>query len=132
MRALVALSLLAALGTLLGQDKKAKTAKPPDLEILQVTAQRLENAIMLDGRVRNCGLKSIKGLVLIFDFFAPNRVPIGTRKGPIDQELLEPGDEADFRLQLPAPPRAVEFQVSAEDRSKRELNAVKTGPFTIE
>lgn len=132
MRGLIALLLLAFLGTLAAQEKKAKTPKPPDLEILHVTAQRLENSITLDGRVRNCGLKSIKGLVLIFDFFAPNRVPIGTRKGPIDQELLEPGDEADFRLQLPAPPRAVEYQVGAEDKSKRELNAVKTGPFTIQ
>ncbi|MCI0363230.1 MAG: DUF2393 domain-containing protein [Phycisphaerales bacterium] len=119
---IVAVSLRAA-------DKKKK---PLEVEILEARAQRDERKVALDGRIRNSGERPIQGLVLIFDFFADGRQPLVTQKAPIDEETLSEGQEAVFRMELNAPPRAVEFRINAEDKSRRELDVLKAGPYPIE
>ncbi len=86
----------------------------------------------VDGRIRNSSEKPIKQLMLVFDFIAPGKLVITTQKAPIDEELLEPGKEAVFHMELNAPPRSVEFQINASDGSGRELRVARPGPFPIE
>jgi hypothetical protein len=86
----------------------------------------------VDGRVRNSGEKPIKELTLLFNFLAPGDEAIATEKGAIDEELLEPGAVAPFHMEANAPPRAVKFQIDAQDGSGRELRLAHAGPFTIE
>jgi hypothetical protein len=109
-----------------------KKHKPPDLEVLEATGHRTEDKVLVDGRVRNSGEKPIKELTLLFNFLAPGNDAIATEKGAIDQDLLAPGDEASFHMEAKAPPRAVQFQIEAQDGSGRELRLAKAGPFTIE
>jgi hypothetical protein len=109
-----------------------KKHKPPDLEVLEATAHRGEDKISVDGRVRNSGEKPIKSLTLMFNFLAPGKEAIATEKGEIDEELLEHGKVASFHMEANAPPRAVQFEISAQDGSGRELRVANTGPFAIE
>ncbi len=106
--------------------------KPPDVEVVEASAHRGEIKVSVDGRIRNSGEKPIKQLMLVFDFMAPGRQVITTQKAPIDEELLDPGKEAVFHMELNAPPRSVEFQINASDGGGRELRVAKSGPFPIE
>jgi hypothetical protein len=126
LRVVLVLSLVAAS---VAADKKKK---PPDLEILEASAHRGEIKISVDGRVRNSGEKPIKELTLQFDFQAPGKQAIATEKGAIDEEVLQPGQEAAFHMEANAPPRAVSFQIGAADGSGRELRVAKSGPFPID
>jgi hypothetical protein len=109
-----------------------KKKKPPDVRVLDASARHDGSKISVDGRLRNSGDKPIKQLMLLFDFMAPGKLVITTQKGPIDEELLEPGKEAAFHMELNSPPRAVEFQINATDGSGRDLRVANSGPFSIE
>jgi hypothetical protein len=126
LRTILALAL--AVGLIAAEKKR----KPPEVQILEASAHRGESNISVDGRLRNSGEKPIKELTLLFDFMAPGRQVITTQKGAIDEEVLEPGAEAAFHMELNAPPRSVEFQINAEDGSGRDLRVANPGPFTIE
>jgi hypothetical protein len=109
-----------------------KKKKPPEIQVMEASAHRGESKVSLDGRLRNTGEKPIKALMLLFDFMAPGRQVITTQKAPIDEELLEPGKDAAFHMELNDPPRSVEFQINAADGSGRELRVAGAGPFPIE
>ena len=129
-RRLFALSVLAILA--FGQ-KKGKEAKPPEVELLEATAHRQEGIVSIDARVKNCGEKRIKSLQIIVDFVGPDhKQVITTKRGSIEAEVLEPGEEAEFHAQVEDSPRATEFQISFEDGGAKYLRAVKTGPFPID
>jgi hypothetical protein len=121
--------VLAAVVTSIAAEKKKK---PPDLEVLEAAAHRGESKVAFEGRVRNSGQKPIKELTLLFNFLAPGKQPLTTEKGAIDEEVLEPGQEAAFRMETNDPPRSVQFQIDAQDGSGRELRVAKSGPFSIE
>src|SRR4030088_1391891 len=81
--------------------KKGKEAKPPEVALLEATAHRQEGNVIVDAKVKNVGDKPIKSLQLIIDFFAPdNKQVITTKRGGIEAEMLDPGEEADFRAQI--------------------------------
>ncbi len=109
-----------------------KQVKPPDLQLLSVTARRSEASVKLDGRIRNSGQKPLQGLILVFDFLAPGEAVITTQKGPIDEEVLAPGQESVFRFECNDPVRAVEYRISAVDEEGREFRLDRAGPFIIE
>lgn len=113
-------------------EKKRKPAKPPEIEVIEATARRAEGKIALDGRVRNTSAKPLRGLILLFDFMAPGRAVITTKKGPVEDESLEPGQESVFRMELTDPVRAVEFQIAAVEENERDLRIANPGPFAIE
>src|SRR5438874_27107 len=117
----VLLFLFLSLVCATGADKKHKTAKPPDVEVLESSAHRAEGKIAVDGRLRNSSEKHLKGVVLLFDFMAPGHAVVTTQKGPVEDEVLEPGAESSFRMELNDPVRAVQFQINAVDESGREL-----------
>jgi len=125
-------SLLVVLGVCLCAAPQKRRGKPPDVEIIQPVMRRSGEDILLDGRLRNCAGKPIHGLVLFFDFMAPGRQVVTTQKGALDEELLEPGQEAEFRMQVKAPPRVVAIRVGAADEDGRHLRVGNPGPFVIQ
>ena len=130
----VALAAFLALASLLfaAEKKRKPSPKPPELEVLAVSAHRSEGRITVDGRVRNISEKPIQNVTLVFDFLGAARQVITTQKGSIDEELLEPGKEAEFHWEIVDPVRAVEFRISAVDASTFQLRLDKSGPFPIE
>lgn len=118
--------------SLSGADNKKKKTKPPDIEIVETTARRSEGRIALDGRIRNSSEKPIQGLVLLFDFMAPGSLVITTQKASIEEEVLGPGKESVFHLQLQDPVRAVHYRLNAVDEAGRDLKVANAGPFVIE
>lgn len=124
------LLLLAGVGIVSGQKKKEP--KPPEIELLEASAHRQGENIAIDGKVRNCGDKPIKKLVLLFDFLDTDKQVLTTRKDSTEQELLAPGEEVEFHSQVPEPPRAALFQINFEDGGGKYLRVMKNGPFPIE
>jgi hypothetical protein len=112
--------------------KKGKSGKPPEVELVEISGRRMEGRIAMEGRVKNVGEKPINKLRLLFDFFAPGHQPLETKRGDIETELLAPGEDAEFHWELPDPPRSVEFEIRMMDGQARELRTSKSGPFTIE
>jgi hypothetical protein len=114
------------------QGKKSKKPKGPDAVIEKIEVRREGDVVTLDGAVRNASAKTIHGLVLRFEFFAPNRESITIQSGPVDADFVEPDSVAEFHLQVKYPTRAVELKVEARDRDQRDLNVEKTGPYPID
>ncbi len=129
-RLIAALLILASL--LYSQDKKSKKTKPPELTIVSVSVHRTNEGISIDGKVKNSGLKPLTGVVLLIDFLAPGKEVLTTKNGPVETDLMAPGDEAEFRLQINDQSRAVHIRFKAEDKDKRDLRVDNSGPFTIE
>lgn len=109
-----------------------KKKKPPDLQVLEASARRGDGKIAVDGRVRNTSEKPMKVLILLFDFLAPGKLVITTQKAPVEEELLAPGKEAVFRVELKDPVRAVAFQINAADEAGHDFRVANPGPFPIE
>jgi hypothetical protein len=126
------LRVILALALVVASVAAEKKKKPPDLEVLEATARRGESKVSVDGRVRNSGEKPIKELTLLFDFQSPEKQVVATEKGAIEEEILQPGQEAAFHMEANAPPGSVAFQINAADGAGRELRVAKSGPFPIE
>ena len=109
-----------------------KQPKPPEVELLEVTAHREEGRINVDGRVKNVGEKPVKGLTVLYDFLDSDKHVIASMKGDVEEALLEPGAEAEFHAQLQAPPRATSFQVNFADGGGKDLRPAKSEIFPIE
>jgi len=128
MRRAVILAALLVL-TVAGADKKKK---PPDITVVECSGKRASGKITFDGRVRNTGEKTINGLVLLFDFLSSDKEVLTTLKGPVEDEVMKPGDESSFHLEADEPPRAVRYQMNAVDHAGRDLRLANAGPFAIE
>jgi hypothetical protein len=105
--------------------KKSGQSKPPEIEVIEITVRRQEGNITADGKVRNCGEKPIKSLNILFDFLDSDRSPLTTQRAIIEEEVLAPGDEAEFHAQVPEPPRATHFRVNFEDGGGKWLRPKK-------
>ena len=126
-RALIVSTILVL--ALSGADKKKKA---PDVTIVECVGHRDNGRVTFDGKVRNSGERPLNGVILLFDFFSSDKVLLTTQKGPVEEETLEPGQEASFHLECDQPPRAVRYQINAEERSGRDLRVANTGPFAID
>ncbi|MFN0103069.1 MAG: hypothetical protein ACKV2U_13385 [Bryobacteraceae bacterium] len=129
-RLIAAFLLIATL--LYAQGKKSKKPKGPDAVIEKIEVRRDGDVVLLDGTVKNLGLKPIHGMTLHFEFFAPNKESLTIQSGPVDAAFIEPGDEAEFRLQVKYPTRAIELKIEARDKDHRDLNLDKNGPYRID
>jgi hypothetical protein len=114
------------------EKKREKAYKGPEIEVVEAKAHRGEDLVTIDAKVKNCGVRPIKGLVLIFDFLAPGKLVITTQKIEADEPALEPGADVMFHAQLTDPVRAVQFQIQAVDADARDLRVAKPGPYSIE
>ncbi len=126
-------ALLLTLATLSSarERKRNEPVKPAEIEVVEIAAVRAEGRVSLDGLIRNSGERTANKVTLIFDFMAPGRQVITSKRGSLDAEKLEPGDEVEFHVYVPEPPRAVEISVQAEDGSGRELKVIRAGPHPI-
>jgi ribosomal protein S4E len=127
-------TLLAALTAvpLLRAQKKNTQKKGPDVELVEATAHVEERRVNVDGRVRNTSERPIRKLNFILEMLDSDRRVLTRQQGRIDEDTLDPGDEAMFRAQMAWHARAVAFRVEFEDGGGRELMAQNTGPFHIE
>ncbi|MBI2687848.1 MAG: hypothetical protein HYX27_16180 [Acidobacteria bacterium] len=114
------------------QGKKSKKVKGLEATIEKIEVRRDGDVVLLDGTVKNTGMKPIHGMTLHFEFFAPNKESLTIQNGPIESAFLEPGAEAEFRLQVKYPTRAVELKIEARDKDQRDLELEKNGPYRIE
>lgn len=126
-------TLLASLPALsLSAQKKNAEKKGPEVHLLEASAHVEDRRINIDGRVRNAGTKSIRKLNFILEMLDSDRKVLTRQQGRIDEDTLDPGDEAIFRAQIAWHARAVWFRVEFEDGGGRELLAENTGPFVID
>jgi hypothetical protein len=102
------------------------------IEVKEAKAERQERGIILDGRVKNTGQRALYRLTLVFDLIDSEQKVISSRKGPIEEDVLEPGEEASFQFHVPDQARAVQFRMRAESEKTVDLAVVKPGPFLIE
>ncbi|HEU0121718.1 MAG TPA: hypothetical protein VFQ91_14410 [Bryobacteraceae bacterium] len=114
------------------QGKKSKKPKGSEAVLEKIEVRRDGDVVLLDGAVRNSGMRQIPGIVLHFEFYAPNNESLTVLNGPVEAELLDPGDETEFHLQVRYPTRAVELRVEAFDKEKRDLSLEKNGPYRID
>lgn len=112
--------------------EKRKPPKPPDLEVIELTARRTEGRILVDFRIRNSGLKTLENVVVLLDFLAPENKVVTTQRAEIEPAILDPGEEAEFHGQLRDPARAVRCRINSQDGAGRELTVSGSGPFVID
>ena len=128
--------MLAAASVFAGADKKdrkkEKAYKGPEVEVVLAKAFRTEDLLNVDAKVKNCGVRPIRGLVVLFDFMAPGKQVITSQKIEADEEVLEPDAEVTFHAQMSDPVRAVQFQLQAVDADARDLRVAKPGPYPVE
>jgi len=132
MRRLVAFAILPLLALGAG-GKKGKGSQAPQAEVVELTVQRTtEGTVEIDGRVRNCGTKALRRLVLRFKVLAPEGIVVTTQTGDISPEVLEPGEEAEFHWRMKDPARGVALRVEAGTPNDPELTVSNPGPYPIE
>lgn len=132
MRRLLAIFFIALLA-LTAAENKRKGPKPPQVEIVEVTARRTaEGTIEIDGQVRNGGEKPIRSLRLLFHILEAGQRVITTQKGTLEERWLEPGQVAEFHWRMRDAARGVGFRVGATDHSGADLPVAKAGPYPIE
>lgn len=115
---------------LLGVSQEKK--KPAELVLLELHARRNVDMIHIDGRVKNVGGRAAQGVTMIIHFMAPGGATISTLKGPLEVADVEPGEEAQFLLEAPDPPRSVRVKVELEDSGGRVVKLSKPGPYAID
>jgi hypothetical protein len=131
--AFVAALLALALCLSATAQEKKKSAKPPEIVVVDVKAHRDNGRIALDGRIRNDTDKPVEKLIVYFDFMAAGGGVVTHPNTRLDNEELGPGEEAEFATEMPDPVRAVQFRVSdAVDARKREYRIGNPGPFPVE
>jgi hypothetical protein len=114
-----------------GADKKQKT-KPAVVQLRDLKVTLEGTKINIDGVVHNSGERVIEKLVLSFHFFDTEHQPVNTLKLEIDDETIDPGDDAEIHAAANEPPRAVSMEVTAADRGEKDLKVVNRGPYPIE
>ncbi|MFN7936291.1 MAG: hypothetical protein U0R19_23375 [Bryobacteraceae bacterium] len=112
--------------------KKGKPSKATDLRILDATCFRTEGIASVDGKLIVESARPVQKLQLLIDFLNSDRQLLSTKRGEVTEERLETGEESEFHMQVPTPPRAVYFAIRAEDGSGRDLRVENEGPFEIE
>jgi hypothetical protein len=132
MRYLVAFALLPMLALGAG-GKKSKDSQAHRLEVLEFAVKRtVDGTIEIDGRIRNCGEKAIRQLVLRFKILSADDDILATQLGAIRPDPLEAGDEAEFHWQMRDPPSAASLRIEAVDHNENVLGIDKPGPYTID
>lgn len=112
--------------------KKSAQQKAPEIELLDASAKVEDSRVNIDGHVKNTSERPIKKLIAIFEVLDPSDNVLTKQQGPIEQSVLEPGEEGSFHVQIAWHARGHAFRVSFEDGSGRDLRAENTGPFPIE
>ncbi|MGQ9633358.1 MAG: FxLYD domain-containing protein [Bryobacteraceae bacterium] len=127
-----ALVLLLACGLAAALQEPGRREGGPRLEIVEIAAARSENRLTVDGRLKNAWNRPLTKIVLVVELLDSDRKLIGQRRGTIEPELLEPGEEAAFHFYLPLQPRSVQVRLAAEAARVPYVEVLKPGPYPIE
>jgi hypothetical protein len=128
----IALALLLAGSLVLGAQKKPNRDTRALIEVVELRAERLEGKIAIDGIVKNAGIRPIPGPILLINLLESGKKVIAQRRGSLEQEVLEPGEEVDFHFYVAEHARAVWVSVGAESARLVDVGVAKSGPFPIE
>jgi len=112
--------------------KKGKSPKLAEVAVVEINCHRADGDVHVDGKLKAQTNKPIQKLQLLVDFLGSDKQLLETKRGPVDTELLEPGEETEFHLRVSDPVRAVLYTIRAEDGDGRDLRVEKAGPFPIE
>jgi hypothetical protein len=110
----------------------AMAQKKPDVQILETKAVREGAKISVDGKVKIVGEKTLKGLVLVFDFRSPEKEVVTSQKAVIDEANMEPGKEGVFHSEMADSARAVRYTIRVFDNHEKELRIANPGPYPVE
>jgi hypothetical protein len=110
----------------------AVAQKKPDVRILETKAVREGAKISVDGKVKVTGEKSLKGLVIVFDFRSPEKEVVTSQRAVIDEDTMEPGREGIFHSEMADSARAVRYTLRAFDAHEKELRVANPGPYPVE
>ena len=130
-RRLFILGTLLAPGALAWQ-KKGSQAKGPEIELISSVAKIEDQRVNIDVHIRNVAGRPIKRLHVIYEILDSDKKVLTRQKGPIDEDELANGVDAEFSSQMQHHARAVYYRLEFEDGSGRDLRSEKTGPFPIE
>lgn len=127
-------ALIAAISTAasLRAQKNSGQQKGPEVELLEAAAHVEEQRVNIDGRVKNVAGKPIRKLTVIYEILDPSNHVLTKQQGPVEEPVLEAGEEGTFHAQMAYHARTHAFRLSFEDGSGRELRSEKTGPFPVE
>jgi hypothetical protein len=127
-----ALVLLLAWGLTAAPQEQGKREAGPRLQILEISAARVDNRLTLDGRVKNTWDRPLSKVVLIVELLDSDRKLIGQRRGALEEDILEPGQETAFHFYVPLQPRSIQVRLSAEAARVPYVQVVNPGPYPIE
>lgn len=127
-----ALVLLLACGLIAAPQDQGKREGAPRVEILELSAARAENRLTVDGRVRNAWDRPLSKIVLIVELLDSDRKLIGQRRGALEEDLLEPGQETTFHFYVPLQPRSIQVRLAAEAARVTYVQVINPGPYPIE
>jgi hypothetical protein len=122
----------AAVFRLAGADKKRAQDKGPEIQVVEISAYVEERRVKIDARLKNSAERPVRGLTVILEILDGDSHVLTRQQGPIDEPVLEPGEESVLRMQIHYHARAVSLRVLAEDSGGRELRIGNAGPFPIE
>ncbi len=112
--------------------KKGKPGKAPEVHILEINCRRSSGDVVVDGRLKVGQERPLKKLQLLIDFLGADHQLLQTKRGEVDDTVLQKGEEAEFHMRVTDPIRAVEYSIRAEEGDGRELRVDKTGRYPIE
>ena len=130
--ALLAALLMAAGSAAAQKGKKKKERGAPDLAVTRLKIQREGDHIVLEGKIKNVSLKSLRGMVLFFEFLEFDGKMISRMTTGVSEDDVPPGEEGEFTTQTPDQVRAVSVRLDGEDGRGQYLVLDKPGPYTIE
>lgn len=110
----------------------AVAQKKADVQVLESKAVREIGKITMDGKVKVSGDKTLKGLVIVFDFRSAEKEVVTSQRAVIDEGTMEPGREGVFHSEMADSARAVRYTVRAFDMHEKELRVANPGPYPIE
>jgi hypothetical protein len=128
---LAAVAAAAGHQAVLAQKKNAKNTGP-EVRVLEISARAESGRVTIDGKLRNTAQRPIRKLSVIFEVLDSDNNVLTRQQGPIDEPVLEPGDETALQVQMHYHARAVNIRLLVEDGSGRELRLDNAGPFAIE
>src|SRR5580765_1135626 len=102
--ALLAFALFAA-------SAQQKPKKASDVAVVETKAVRELTRIMMDGKIRVTGEKSLHGLVIVFYFRSPEKEVVTTQKAVITEDTVEAGYEGVFHSEMADAARAVKYTI---------------------
>jgi hypothetical protein len=109
-----------------------KQKKPPDVNIVETKAVREQTKITVDGRVKVTAEKTLRGLIIVFDFRSPEKEVVTSQKTTIQEENMEPGKDGVFHAEMVDAVRAVAYTIRAFDLHEKELRVANPGPYIVE